>query len=66
MIVLSASGQLVGLRRPPFILTLTIWWTRFLEGGNWLEVTGGDGLGVVPSDFESSETHFLRVTVYRV
>lgn len=63
MIVLTTSGQFVGLRRPSFILTFAIWWTRFLEGGNWLEVTGGNGLGVVPSDFEGSETHFLCVIV---
>lgn len=31
-------------------------WTRFFVG-NRLEVAGGDGLAVVPSDFEGTETH---------
>jgi hypothetical protein len=57
VIILPTSGKSVTLRRK--VLLLTDSRTRFLERHR-LEITRGDGFGVVPSDLKGTETHCRR------
>jgi hypothetical protein len=55
MIVLATRSKPIRLACK--VLLLPRGWTRFLER-HGLEITGGDWLAVVPSNFKGTETHF--------
>ena len=52
VVVLAAGREAVGLRGELLVLCRA----RLLERDG-LEVAGGDGLGVVPADFEGADAH---------
>lgn len=53
VVILSPCRKLVCLAN----VVLLHNWSRFLES-HWLEIARGDGFTVMPSDFQSTNTHF--------